>query len=142
MSEAYSGNCFCGAVSIEAQGTPAQMGYCHCTSCRSYAGAPVSAFTLWSADQVKVVQGEDKLGGFNKTGFSYRRFCSACGGHVLVEHPTLGMVDIHASTIPGLTFEPAVHLNYGEHVLRMVDGLPKLKDFPAEIGGTGEAVPE
>jgi len=27
-------------------------------------------------------------------------------------------------------------------VLRMKDGLPKLKDFPAEFGGSGQAVPE
>jgi hypothetical protein len=27
-------------------------------------------------------------------------------------------------------------------VLRMKDGLPKLRDFPAELGGTGETVPE
>jgi hypothetical protein len=27
-------------------------------------------------------------------------------------------------------------------VLRMRDGLPKLRDFPAEMGGSGEAVAE
>jgi hypothetical protein len=27
-------------------------------------------------------------------------------------------------------------------VLPMKDGLPKLKDFPAELGGSGMAVPE
>jgi hypothetical protein len=27
-------------------------------------------------------------------------------------------------------------------VLPMRDGLPKLKDFPAELGGSGQAVPE
>ena len=32
--------------------------------------------------------------------------------------------------------------NYAETVLPMKDGLPKLKDFPAELGGSGEAVPE
>ena len=37
---------------------------------------------------------------------------------------------------------PGVHVNYAETVLRMRDGLPKLKDFPAELGGSGEAVPE
>jgi len=35
-----------------------------------------------------------------------------------------------------------VHVNYAEAVLRMQDGLPKLKDFPAELGGSGEAVAE
>jgi len=27
-------------------------------------------------------------------------------------------------------------------VLPMKDGLPKLKDFPAELGGSGEQLPE
>ena len=136
------GTCFCGAVRIEADGAPADMGYCHCASCRSYAGAPVSAFTLWPAEQVRVTQGADKLAAFNKTGFSNRRYCTGCGGHVLVEHPTLNMVDVHASTLPGLQFAPTVHLNYAEKVMPIRDGLPKLKDFPAEIGGSGETVPE
>jgi hypothetical protein len=35
-----------------------------------------------------------------------------------------------------------VHLNYGETVLPMKDGLPKLNDFPAAVGGSGEAIPE
>ncbi len=35
-----------------------------------------------------------------------------------------------------------VHVNYAETVLPMRDGLPKLKDFPAEFGGSGEAIAE
>src|SRR5229473_338409 len=42
----------------------------------------------------------------------------------------------------GAEFVPGVHVNYSETVLRMKDGLPKLKDFPAELGGSGVAVPE
>jgi hypothetical protein len=118
------------------------MGYCHCTSCRSYAGAPVSAFTLWKPEQVRVTRGDELLDGFNKTGFSDRRFCTRCGGHVFVRHPTLGLIDVHSATIPDLPFRPSVHLNYAEAVLPMKDGLPKLRDFPAEIGGSGESMPE
>jgi hypothetical protein len=40
------------------------------------------------------------------------------------------------------TFDPGVHINYAEMVLPMRDGLPKLKDFPAEFGGSGEAIAE
>jgi len=39
-------------------------------------------------------------------------------------------------------FAPGVHINYAETVLPMRDGLPKLKDFPAEFGGSGEAIAE
>jgi hypothetical protein len=142
MADTHQGRCFCGAVEIEAEGEPEAMGYCHCEDCRAYAGAPVAAFTLWQAGQVRVTKGEDELGGFNKTGFSHRRFCTLCGGHVFVEHPTLGLADVHASTLPSLDFRPGVHLNYASTVLPMKDGLPKLRDFPAEIGGSGEAMAE
>jgi hypothetical protein len=43
---------------------------------------------------------------------------------------------------PTLAFVPGVHANYAETVLPMRDGLPKLKDFPAELGGSGEAIAE
>jgi hypothetical protein len=52
------------------------------------------------------------------------------------------MTDVYAATIPTLAFTPGVHVNYAETVLRMKDGLPKLKDFPAAFGGSGEMMPE
>ena len=47
-------------------------------------------------------------------GISDRRFCTGCGGHVLVEHPRLGFVDIPAAKLTGMPFEPKAHLNYAE----------------------------
>jgi hypothetical protein len=44
--------------------------------------------------------------------------------------------------MPTLEFEPVIHVNYAETVLPMRDGLPKLKDFPAEAGGSGEMLAE
>jgi hypothetical protein len=60
----------------------------------------------------------------------------------MTDHPSLGLVDVYAATIPALKFVPGVHVNYSETVLPMKDGLPKLKDFPAEMGGSGVAVAE
>jgi hypothetical protein len=37
-------------------------------------------------------------------------------------------------------YKPAVHVNYQETKLRMKDGLPKFKDFPKEMGGSGETL--
>ena len=53
-----------------------------------------------------------------------------------------GRIDVFAATIPTLPFTPGVHVNYAETVLPMRDGLPKLKDFPAEFGGSGESIAE
>jgi hypothetical protein len=35
-----------------------------------------------------------------------------------------------------------VHVNYQETVLRIKDGVPKLKDIPKEMGGSGVAIAE
>ena len=138
----HKGRCFCGAVEIETQGDPAAMGYCHCGSCRSWSASPINAFTLWKAQNVRVTKGAEHLGKFMKTEASNRQFCKRCGGHLMTDHPLLGLIDVYAATIPSLKFSPGVHVNYSETVLPMKDGLPKLKDFPAELGGSGVSVPE
>ena len=89
---------------------------------------------------MNVIDGAELLGGFDKNGFSNWRFCTRCGGHVMVGHPRLGLADIPAAMLPGLAFQPAVHLNYAEAVLSMRDGLPKLRDFPAHAGGSGPVI--
>ena len=142
MTSTHKGTCFCGEVEVEVSGAPEAMGYCHCSSCRSWSAGPVNAFTLWKPENVKVTRGEDYLAHYQKSELSDRQFCRKCGGHVLTNHAPIGLVDVYAATIPTLKFEPVVHVNYAETVLPMKDGLPKLKDFPAELGGSGEAVPE
>ncbi len=139
---AHSGRCFCGAVELEVVGSPEAMGYCHCDSCRSWSGGPLNAFSLWKAEAVRITAGAEHVATFQKTAFSQRQYCAKCGGHLLTRHPSIGLVDVFAATIPTLTFAPAVHVNYAETVLPMRDGLPKLKDFPAELGGSGTIVSE
>ena len=102
----------------------------------------MNAFTLWKPEAVRVTQGEDQIGEHHQTEQSYRQWCKVCGGHLLTRHPTWGLVDVFAATIPAYPFTPEVHVNYASTVLPMKDGLPKLKDFPAELGGSGEAIAE
>ena len=142
MSQSVKGRCFCGAVEIEVSGAPAGMGYCHCADCRRWSAGPVNAFTLWKTSQVTVTRGADLIGTYAKSDASHRQWCTACGGHLMTKHPAWDLVDVYAATIPDVAFTPGVHVNYGSTVLRMHDGLPKMKDFPAEMGGTGAVVPE
>ena len=134
--------CFCGAVKLEAEGDPKAMGYCHCTSCRTWSAGPVNAFTLWDPKTVKVTAGAEHIGTFAKTPMSERKFCTKCGGHLMTRHPTFGLIDVFAATIPDLAFKPGVHVNYENTVMHMHDGLPKQKDFPKELGGSGTLLPE
>jgi hypothetical protein len=140
--QAHKGGCFCGAVQITVSGEPVAMGYCHCESCRSWSAGPVNAFTLWKPDAVQVTKGASEIGSYNKTPNSLRKWCKTCGGHLFTEHPGLGVTDVYAATIPDYPFQAAVHVNYQDTRLRMKDGLPKMKDFPSEMGGSGVVLAE
>lgn len=140
QSKTYRGKCFCGAVEIAVSGEPAGTGYCHCSSCRQWSAGPVNAFTLWHPESVKVTKGAERIGTFNKSPNSFRKWCQACGGHLMTEHPQWGLVDVYAAIIPDFPFKAGVHVNYQEVVLRVDDGVPKQKDLPAEMGGSNELV--
>ena len=138
----FEGQCFCGAVKIVVTGEAAGAGYCHCANCRSWSAGPVNAFTLWPTEAVRVAQGEEHIGEYHISEQSYRQWCKVCGGHILTRHPTWGLVDVYAATIPTFPFTPGIHVNYASTVLPMKDGLPKMRDLPKEMGGSGETLPE
>jgi hypothetical protein len=138
----YEGRCFCGAVELRVAGKPAAAGYCHCTSCREWSAGPVNAFTLWPPSAVTITRGQELVGSYSKTVHSIRKWCKACGGHLMTEHPGFGLIDVYAAAIPEFPFDPTLHVNYGETVLHLRDGLPKQLDFPKEMGGSGTSVAE
>ena len=138
----HAATCFCGAVSFQVSGEPKAMGYCHCADCRSWAAAPINAFTLWTPDSVQVTKGLDQIATFNRSPKSFRKFCKACGGHLMTEHPHWNLIDVYAAMIPDFSFKPGVHVHYQETDLPMRDGLPKMKDLPAEMGGSGVVLAE
>lgn len=138
----FAGRCFCGAVRFTVSGDPDAMGYCHCVSCRQWSASPVNAFTLWKPEAVQITHGAEHIGTYNQTLRSYRKWCKQCGGHVFTEHPGMGLTDVYAAVIPDLKHKPEIHVHYQERVLSIKDGLPKAKDLPSEMGGTGVYVAE
>lgn len=140
--QTYKGSCFCGAVQFSVTGQPDAMGYCHCDSCRQWSAGPVNAFTLWQPDNVKIIRGRQHISSFNKTPQSTHQWCKCCGGHLFTDHPDMGLIDVYAAAIPEFPFQPGVHVHYQEKVLALHDGITKLKDLPAEAGGSGELITE
>lgn len=145
----HKGSCFCGAVEFTLSGEPEAMAYCHCDSCRHWSAGQVNAFTLWQPDNFELTKGDENIASFDKisatnggTGTSIRKWCKTCGGHVFIEHPTMGVVDVPAALIQEFRFTPGFHVHYQETVQPMADGLPKFKDLPAEAGGSGEQIAE
>jgi len=88
------------------------------------------------------LHGAGNIGKYNKTPRSGRQWCKSCGGHLFTEHPHWNLVDVYAAVIPDLPFKPGVHVNYQETKLHMHDSLPKMKDLPGEMGGSGATLAE
>jgi hypothetical protein len=142
MTNTWQGACFCGAVQFTVSGEPAAMGYCHCESCRRWSAGPVNAFTLWKPESLKVQQGEELVASYSKTPRSIRKWCKTCGGHLFTDHPAWGLVDVYAAVIPEFPHRAGVHVHYQETKLHIRDGVPKMKDLPKEMGGSGANLPE
>jgi predicted GNAT family acetyltransferase len=138
----YKASCFCGSVEIEVTGTPVFAGYCHCGDCQAWSAAPINAFSLWKSDDVRITKGEADIGTFHKTENSYRKFCKICGGHLMTDHPRMRLIDVYANLLQGYTHAPTLHANYGSKTVTVKDGLPKYRDLPAELGGSGETLPD
>ena len=141
-NNSYQGKCFCGSVQFTVTGEPAAMGYCHCESCRTWSAGPVNAFTLWKPESVKVTKGESGIGEYHKSANSHRKWCKTCGGHLFTDHPQWNLIDVYAAVIPDFPYQPGVHVHYQETRLHIKDGLPKMKDIPKEMGGSGATVAE
>lgn len=140
----HQASCFCGEVTMTLTGEPEVMGYCHCDSCRRWSASQVNAFTLWKPTSLTINRGAERIAGFEQNPrsdhqavVSGRKWCTVCGGHLYVDHPTMGLVDIPAAVIDDFQFQPEFHVHYQESVHPIQDGLPKFRDLPEEVGGSG-----
>ncbi len=71
-----SGQCLCGAISIEVTGAEREIHACHCSMCRRWnGGAPGFATQVDSV----TFNGEENLGRFESSAWAERGFCKACG---------------------------------------------------------------
>ncbi len=134
----YGGKCFCGAVEIEVTGSAGGDGILplqfvplvvcgsrerfhlvEARECEGHQGRRVHRTLQQDATEHPAVLHQVRWPPHEQSSADRpdRRLCS--------DHPQ------------SCRSAPGVHVNYAETVLPMKDGLPKLKDFPAELGGSG-----
>ncbi|MGF1602437.1 MAG: GFA family protein [Thermosynechococcaceae cyanobacterium] len=76
---AAQGQCLCGAVRLSAKTVNAQVGACHCTTCRQWGGGPLLATDCGTE---VTVEGQENLSVFNSSDWAERGFCKHCGTHL------------------------------------------------------------
>jgi hypothetical protein len=129
-----TGQCHCGAIRYETSGDPMHHALCHCTDCRRSAGAPMVGWTMFKADQVRVLSGEPKIYASSEHG--RRHFCGACGTGLFYTNDAMlpDIIDVQSGTLddPG-AIPPGAHIQVADRIgwMKTLDSLPEFERFPA-----------
>ena len=99
---------------------------------------------VFSADAVRFVPGEENVKRFKITDTRpvERLSCKQCGACIGTCVPVLNFYDICIGILHDFEFNPSIHTNYQDRVVSMPDGLPKFRDLPKSVGGTGQKMAE
>ena len=126
-----TGNCLCGTVAWQLDGTIDLINYCHCTMCRKVHGAPFGAFAHAHANGFRWLRGESSVTRFESSPNVFRCFCPKCGSSVPVIEDD--EVCIPAGSINGdPDVRPSIHIFVGSKApwYEIADTLPQHDGFP------------
>ena len=74
-----TGECFCGSVRYQINGSLRDARSCHCSRCGKAFSSQASAYALVDIDQFEWLQGEELLSVYATDGGFGLKFCSRCG---------------------------------------------------------------
>ncbi len=129
----YAGGCLCGAVRYQAQGVASNLCFCHCTSCRRAAGAPMVAWATFARGDFTITSGT--LTEYRSSTEVRRGFCAVCGTGLTYRHAAReGETDVTLGTLDDpRQLVPEMHLWVAEKLPWLVieDGRPQYRgSFP------------
>ena len=133
MADSFSGGCFCGAIRFEI-GEIFDAGYCQCSICRRFSGAPLVVWANAPARAFRITAGEPK--GYASSDRWMRYFCPACGCPVYGRHPIppADGSDLVCVLTPSLdrpdAIRPTAHIWCGSRLpyFEVADDLPRFAD--------------
>lgn len=78
----YTGQCLCGDVQFEYDGSLGPLSLCHCRQCRRAHGSAFSASAPVQKVRFRFVNGEDSITEFESRPGKFRAFCGKCGSQL------------------------------------------------------------
>lgn len=105
-----TGECFCGEVRYELEGTLRDARSCHCSRCRKAFSSQASAYALVNSEEFKWVAGKELLTSYiGQHGFGLQ-FCSKCGSTLC----GIFKGSIHGVTLGCINGDPKIEI--GRHI--------------------------
>lgn len=124
MSKAIEakGNCLCGTVEIRTGSMATEVGACHCSMCRKWAGGPLLAVDCKSEISIS---GEDNISTYRSSEWAERGFCSKCGTHLFYK-----LIQNNQYIVPVGLFDTDIKLHFDHQVF--IDEKPEYYSFSNE----------
>jgi hypothetical protein len=126
------GQCHCGAVRYEMLAKVLHHTLCHCADCRRHVGAPMVAWAMVPAGQLRIT-GEPMV--YRSSEHGRRHFWGACGTSLFYVNEAVlpGMVDVQTGTLDDPSALPAqAHIQLAERIDWMTTAheLPVFERYP------------
>lgn len=111
----YTGQCLCGDIKFEYDGTLGPISLCHCSQCRRAHGSAFSASAPVQKVRFRFVAGADKVTEFESRPGKYRAFCSRCGSQLYSRLDAIsGILRLRIGVInEAIGKQPARHIYVG-----------------------------
>jgi len=131
---AITGECFCGGVQYQINGSLRDARSCHCSRCRKAFNAQASAYALVEAEEFQWLAGEGMLTSYiGEHGFGLQ-FCQKCGSTLCgVYNGT-----VHGVTLGCVNGDPEIEI--GHHIF--VGSKAKWEIMPEGVVQYAEGSPE
>jgi hypothetical protein len=68
--------------------------YCHCTRCQRRSGTAMQASALLQPGSLRILEGQERLAGWNAGSGLEKVFCGACGSALFAREPEDGQIVI------------------------------------------------
>jgi hypothetical protein len=80
-----TGSCLCGQARYAVDAAVEGIVHCHCETCRKTHASAFSSVASVPRESFRWTSGEGLLGAFESSPGKLRRFCTACGSHLMAE---------------------------------------------------------
>lgn len=121
----------CGNVEYSIPDSLIYAGYCHCSECRRWTGAPFSASGGVAKPEFKILKGKESLTCYQKAEGSLSYFCNNCSSLVYGDVSAYEMIYVMLGTLdesPSLKPQWHVYTDYKVDWYEISDNLPQFKE--------------